>query len=354
VTKNGQRGPRAFWGRDRYAAFARGTLEDTEGGFGGTDVFVASRGLADTVIPGIRNHSLKLTGEHPEHVDAIAAAIFARGRDSLWREPTLPMELHGWIRQLIVDGELILHVDFDRPAPGEPYRLKRVTWLGPETIRHRGRVYEQFVSRRAFEGSGVIVAGRPEDRLVEIAAAEIVRIGWPFPTRGRSPVQDTRKLRRQIDREMRRGLLAARAGAELNDPYLTLARGRAGAYRRALERQKLYSARIKDLLYYPGTEEALTFHWVEETTSYFMAERMLRSRIAICRLRAHLLDQISTQLFGRWTELNGWGCVRLDLATDTWAEKDWREMRAELDRGTVTLEDVEAAVVAEGQNARRR
>lgn len=343
---------RALWWRDRYAAFALGTLAGVEDGFGGTDVFVASRGLADTVIPGIDQSSLRVIGEHPEQVDAIADVVFERGRESLWDEPTLPMQLHAWVKQLILDGELIVHLDFQRPAAAEPYRLERATWMGPETVRRRGEIYEQFVSHRAFEEPGIIVA-EPQDQLVALPAQKILHVSWPFPTGGRSPVAATAKLRRRIEREMRRGLLAARAGAEPKETFLPIARGRAGAYRQALERQKLDSARIKDMLYYPGAYEAFAFPWVEETTDYFMAERMLRSRIAVCKLRTHLLEQINAQLLRRWTQLNGWGSVTLELATDTFTEEDWRQMRRQLDEGSVTLQDVQAAVVAEAEAGRR-
>ncbi len=353
MRRNRRRQGRTVWWRDRYAAFALGTLEDVEGGFGGTDVFVASRGLADTVIPGIAQNSLRVVGQHPEQVDAIADVVFERGRDRLWDEPTFPMQLHAWIKQLVHDGELIVHLDFQRPAAAEPYRLERATWMGPETVRRRGGIYEQFVSHRAFEQAGIIVA-EPEDQLVELPAQEILHVSWPFPTRGRSRLADTTKLRRRIEREMRRGLLAARAGAEPKETFLPIARGRAGAYRQALERQKLDSARIKDMLYYPGAYEAFAFPWVEETTDYFMAERMLRSRIAVCKLRRHLFEQINTQLLQRWTHLNGWDSVTLELATDTFTEEDWRQMRRQLDEGAITLQDVQAAIAAEAEAGRRR
>lgn len=61
----------------------------------------------------------------------------------------------------------------------------------------------------------------------------------------------------------------------------------------------------------------------------------------------------AAQLLRRWTQLNGWGSVTLELATDTFTEEDWRQMRRQLDEGAVTLEDVQAAVVAEAEAGRR-
>jgi hypothetical protein len=352
---------RVVHGRDRYAAFALGLLHETGSSFADSDLFVAARGVSETVIPGIDNDSLRLVGGDPEEVQAIRSVILDRGTGyKLWSEPTLPMELHMYIRQLIHDGQLYVHGRFDRAAKTEPYTLVDVVWLAPETIRRRRRkgtlVYEQFASRRAFEEPGIIVSGSISDRIVEIPADEIVHLTWPFPLPGRhrTPERAALSYGRVVEREANRTLLAARAQAEPDDTFLPMARARADAYRHSLENQKLASARIKDMLLYPGAWEAAVFPWVDEGTEFFLAERILRSRIGICQLRAHLFEQLNRQLLARWSRLNGWGSVKLELATDVFTEQDWQDMRQQLNEGTISLQDIQAAVAVEGEAARGR
>jgi hypothetical protein len=348
-----------FAGRDRYAAFALASVIEPGSSFADGDIHVAARGVSDSVIPGHRGEGLRIVGEQPEQASAIRETLLGAGSRELWSQYDLASDLRRHVHGLIYDGEVMLHVNFERSSPTEPHTLVDVTWLAPETIRRRrapeGVVYEQFASHRAFEGSGYLVTGPVCDRLVQIPEHEVLHLRWPLDQpRGRSPALAALKNGQILARESRRTLLAARAGAEPGERFLTLARARSGAYQHALDRQKIASARIKDMLYYAGAWEAAVFPWIDAGTEYFLAERILRSRIAICRIRAYLLEQLNEQLLARWTALNNWGQVRIELSSDAFSEADWRHMRCELDQGTITLADIQAAVAAEGETARSR
>jgi hypothetical protein len=151
---------------------------------------------------------------------------------------------------------------------------------------------------------------------------------------------------------MLRSLLAARSQAEPEETFITLARGRAGAYRETVEQQRVASARIKDMLFYPGAQEAEIWPWAPELPDYFMADRILRSRIAICQVRSYLLDEFNRQLVIPWSERNGWPAACLVLRPDHFTEQEWRAMRSDLEDGKLDLADVKAAVQAEWECAR--
>ena len=101
---------------------------------------------------------------------------------------------------------------------------------------------------------------------------------------------------------------------------MPIARARAGAFVDALEKRKTASARIKDMLFYPGAYEAEVFPWVGDITDYFAADRILRSRVAICQVRGYLFTELNRQLLGEWSRLNGWGELTLSLRPDLFLE----------------------------------
>jgi hypothetical protein len=343
-----------FFGEDRYAAFALGTAQEIGSSFADSDIFVASRGLSESVVPDIDEGVLVVDGENPSEVEAVRKVLLERfSSRELWVEPSLPMELHAYVKQLVQHGEVFIHLYFDRSSPSEPYSLFQTTWLAPETVMHRSRsggdVYEQFVSRRRFEGAGYVVDGEVEDQLVECPEEEVLHLQWPLdePEPDKAPAKAALKLGEQVARHSDRTLLAARAGAEPTETFLPLARARAGAFAGALDKQKAASARIKDMLFYPGAYEAEAFPWVDAVTEYFAADRILRSRIAICKIRDYLFEEFNRQVLRRWSALNGWGEVTLALRPELFTQDDWRTMRADLGRGAATLGDVRAAVLAE-------
>lgn len=337
-----------FFGTDRYASFALGRAHEVGSSFADTDLFVGGRGLAESVIPDIEASVFSLSGETPEHVEAVNSVLIDRySSRELWNQPTFPMELQQYVKQLVEKGEVFIQLNFDRSSPDEPYSLFDTTWLAPETILFREHigVYEQFASRRAFEGSGYVLTEDPQDELFEIPAADVLHLRWPLGAE--APARRALKLGEEVAREAERTLLSARAQAEPREMFLPMARARAGAFADSLEAQKTLSARIKDDLYYPGAHEARFFPWVDEITGYFSADRMLRSRVAICRLRRYLLEELNRQLLGRWSELNGWGPIELSLRPVLFDESDWLEMRRELDQGEIDDHDVAAAIEAE-------
>jgi hypothetical protein len=342
---------RAFFGQDRYARFALGSLHETGSSFADGDIYVAARGVSQSVIPDIDESVLAVTGEVAEQVDAVRDVLLGRrSRRELWNEPTLPMELQAYVSQLINRGELFIHLYFDRSSESNLYSLFKTTWLAPETMLHREHrgtnVYEQFASRRAFEGSGYVVSGDPTDHLVEFPENEILHLRWPLnePDATLPPARAALKFGKQVAREAQRSLLAARAGAEPTETYLPIARARAGAFADALERQKILSARIKDMLFYPGASEAEAFPWVDAITDYFAADRTIRSRIAICEIREYLLDEFNRQVIRTWSQLNSWREVRLQLRPVLFTTAEWRTMRRQLSAGELGLDDVRAAV----------
>jgi hypothetical protein len=142
-------------------------------------------------------------------------------------------------------------------------------------------------------------------------------------------------------------LAAARAGAEPDETFFPIARGRAGAYVGALDHEKLYDAVVGDRLFLPPDEDV---------TEYFYVDRLVRSRIAACEVRNYLLDAVSEQLLGPWSALNGWPTVRLTLRRECWTVDDWRTLHAEYQRGKATIDDVLAAEKVEWEpiEGRRR
>jgi hypothetical protein len=343
-----------FFGQDRYAAFALGTYHQVGSSLADSDIFVAARGLSESVVPEIDEEVLVVEGAHEEQARGVRSVLLERysARD-LWVQPTLPMELQSYIKELMEHGEIFIRLTFGRSARSEPYSLHGTTWLSPETVLYRSRpgggVYEQYASRRALEGSGYIVEGEPREHLVEIPEDEVFHLRWPMaaPDPRVAPAQAALKLGKQAERYAERTLLAARAGAEPDETFLSIARARAGAFSGALEAQKITSARIKDMLFYPGAYEARVFPWVDELTNYFAADRILRSRIAICHLREYLFTEFNRQVLQPWSSLNGWADVTLGLRPVLFTKEDWRSMREELDRGTTTLDDVHEAVALE-------
>lgn len=336
-----------FFGTDRYASFALGRAHEVGSSFADADLFVGSRGLAESVIPDIDASVLSLSGEIPEQVETVRNALTDPSFREPWNQPTFPMELQEYVKQLVTQGEVFIRLTFDRLSPDEPYLLSDTAWLAPETMlfREHAGVYEQFASRRAFAGSGYIVTDEPRDQLFEISAADVLHLRWPFETE--APAREALALGKEVARNAEKTLLSARARAEPQEMFLPMARARDGAFGDALEAQKSLSARIKDGLYYPGAYEARFFPWVDEITGYFSADRMLRSRVAICHLREYLFRELNRQLLDRWSELNDWGQIELSLRPELFDETDWLRMREELDSGEIDDYDVAAAIEIE-------
>jgi hypothetical protein len=350
---------RAFFGQDQYARIALGSFHQTGSSFADIDVHVSARGLAQTAIPDVDNKILSVTGDVAEQADAVRDVLFdRRSRAELWNEPTLPMELQSYLRQLVDDGEVFIHLYFDRSGPQKPFRLFGTTWLAPETMMRRERrgtvTYEQFASKRAFERADYIVHGEPTNVFAEFVSDEILYLRWPLsePDPKLPPAQVAFKLGREIDREAQHTLLVSQAAAQQTETYLAVARARAGAFAGALERQKTLSARIRDLLFYPGTFEAEVFPWVDAVTDYFAADRIIRSRVAIAEIRRYLFDEFNRQVIGRWCALNDWDPVQLALGLDLFTADDWRAMRVELEAGRLDLDDVRTAVHLELDTSR--
>ena len=320
---------------------------------------VGARGLADSVVPGIDNEGLELTGADSVALEEVRRALFDRSVSrGVWSQPTLPMELRQYVDQLVQRGELYMHLRFERDRPELPVLLTGATWLAPETLMLRRaaggeQYYEQFVSRYRFAGDAVAVEGQPRDQLVAIPQDEVLRLQWPLPlpNGSTSPAWEVSRLGRRAALHSRRTLLNARAGLNDGERFLPLARARAGAFADALDQQKSISARIKDTLAYPGAYEAEVFPWVDEATDYFRADRILVARIAICRLRSYLFEQFNEQVLHRWCRRNGWGEVSLALRSDVFSEEEWADMRQELARGALSLDDARAAVAVEAECA---
>jgi hypothetical protein len=346
--------PRGFFGHDHYAARALGTEREVGSSFADADIHVGARGLSESVIPDSDEQVLKLEGDYPEQVKAVEEVLLERssGRE-LWTQYSLPAELQSYVTELVEHGEIFVHFYFDRLDQSRSYSLFETTWLAPETMLRRTRdgreVYEQFASRQAFQESGYALMEEPREYLCEFATDEVLHLRWPLqePDPKRSPAQVALDLGEQVARYANRSLLAARASVETEETFLPLARAKAGAYADALERQQNLSAAIKDMLFYPGAMEAEIWPWVKETTDYFRADRMLRSRIGICKIREYLFGEFNRQVLKRWVRLNDWGEIRLSLRPVLFTEADWRGMRTELEQGQLTLEDVRAAILAE-------
>jgi hypothetical protein len=346
-----------FFLGDRYAAIALGSHHETRGSFADLDIHVSARGLSNTVIPEIDEEVLTVVGDVDEQVAAVRDVLLSRWtRRELWNQPTLPMELQSYVAQLLEQGEVFIHLLFEQGKSGD-YSLFKTRWLAPETIvvrRGRATTYEQFVSWRAYTGSGYSVAGDPTDHFAEFQEDEILHLRWPLdePGGSRGPATAALRLGKRIAVAANRGILRARAGAEPEETYWSIARARGGAYNDALDVQKALSARAKDLLFYPGADEAEVFPWADSITDFFLADRILRSRSAIAQIRDYLFAEFNRQVIGTWVRLNGWSEIRLVLRPQLFTVEDWRAMRAQLRSGEIDLEDVRAAVRSEAEAAR--
>ena len=125
---------RIFFGGDRYARIALNRGHAT-GSFGDSELFVAARGLSDTVIPDLDDTVFELRGTRTDEVERARKGLLepVRGVD-LWDEPSLAMELRSWVGQLLRDGELFVHFEIDKPTNAEEHMLLRASWLAPETV----------------------------------------------------------------------------------------------------------------------------------------------------------------------------------------------------------------------------
>jgi hypothetical protein len=79
------------------------------------------------------------------------------------------------------------------------------------------------------------------------------------------------------------------------------------------------------------------------------ADRILRSRSAICQVRTHLFEELNSQLMDRRAKLNDCAPLRLVLRARLFEEADWTELRSGLVAGEVSLDDVRAAVESEAE-----
>jgi hypothetical protein len=347
-----------FFVPDRYAEIALGTFHQSGSSFTDLDIHVSARGISHTVIPEIDETILEVTGEVDDQLKRVRAVLLGRsGGDKLWFQPNLPMELQSYVGQLVESRQLFVHLTFAESKDGEQLLVK-TRWIPPETmLRRRGsdcEYWEQFASWRAYRGDGYSVSGEPTDHLHRFETSEILHLRWPLhtPTGNRAPAQAALQLEPQIERAAEQGVLRARAGADPDETYYPVARARAGAYDDALERQKLWSARARDLLLYPGTDEAEVYGWADSTTEFFAADRLLRARIEICQIRDYLFAEFNTQVIDRWRTLNAWAPIRLQLAPRLLTVEDWESLRTDLHRGAADLADVRAAVHAEADTAR--
>ena len=346
-----------FFLADRYAAIALGSYHETGSSFADLDIHVSARGLSHTVVPEIDEDVLAVVGDVDEQVSAVRDALLSRWtRRELWSQPTLPMELQSYVAQLLEHGEVFIHLLFEQAKSGD-YSLFRTRWLAPETIvirRDAATTFEQFVSWRAYKGEGSSVTGDPTDHFVEFQEDEVFYLRWPLdePAGSRAPAGAALRLGKRIARAAHRGILRARAAAEPDETYWSVARARAGDYDNELEVQEGLSARAKDMLFYPGADEAEVFPWADSVTDYFLADRILRSRIGIARIRDYLFREFNRQVIGTWVRLNGWSAIRLELRPQLFTVEDWSAMRVELRSGEIDLEDVRAAIRAEAETAR--
>lgn len=349
---------RPFMLGDPYARYALGRYHQVGSSFADLDVTVGARGLSQTAVPEIDDDVLEVVGDVDAEVELVRITLLSHRRDhDLFPEPTLPMELQSWLSALVEEGDIYYRLSFARVDADRPYRLVKVQWVAPETIVERRDStrepsYEQFASRRAYEGDGYTVTGEPIDHLYTFAKDEIVHLRWPLrEPGGRAPQEVALKLGRKVARASEEELLRAHALANPDESYLPLARAGAGAFNGALDRQKLLSARIRDQLFYPGSYESEVFPWADDLTDYFAADRIIRGRIAICQLRDYLFGQFNEQVLDPWRQRNGWSNVRLRLRPQLLSIGDWQALQGELEAGRASIDDVRAAAHAEADTA---
>jgi hypothetical protein len=346
-----------FFLPDRYASVALGTFRPVGGAFVDLEIHVAGRGLSHTIIPELDEEVLTVVGEVEEEAAAVRSVLGDRSsRRELWNEPTLPMELQSYVRQLLERGELFIHLHFAKSKSGD-FSLFKTRWIAPETIvvrAGRPRPYEQFVSWRAYHAPDYHIAATPVDHFTEFAVEEMLYLRWPLPepAGATAPAAVALQMEKLISKAANDDLLRARAAAEPDETYISLARARAGAYADALETQKTLSSRARHMLFYPGTDEAEAFPWAERITDFFRADRILRSRIAIAELRDYLFSEFNRQVLGAWSRLNDWSEIRLELRPQLFTVAEWEAMRKQLHGGSIGLEDVQAAARAEAETAR--
>ncbi len=85
---------RTFHLGDRYAAFSLRGADGLDASFAGTDVYVAARGVSNSVIPGVDEDELILTGANDIEVEQVTEVLLARySQRDLWSQPTITMEL---------------------------------------------------------------------------------------------------------------------------------------------------------------------------------------------------------------------------------------------------------------------
>jgi len=344
---------RGFYTMDNYASAALDMRPPIGSSLADAQIHNAKETFSYRVLPDIDEDSLVVSCSDAQVAEFVRETLFDwSSRHDLWDQPNMSMELRSWVTGMITFRDVYIHFEFDRVDDSDPWKLIFVGWLPPETVVVKGRGakrrYEQFVSRHWPEGAPVSVIGGAREFLEVFSADEVIHLQWPLDERhGRGPEYAARRAGRPVDRYGDRLLAAARSGAEPDETFLPIAKGRAGAYTGALDHEKLHDAVVGDRLFLPPEEDV---------TEYFYVDRLVRSRIAACEVRNYLLDAIGEQLLGPWSALNGWPTVRLELRRECWTIEDWRTLHAEYQRGQATIDDVLAAEKVEWEpiESRRR
>jgi hypothetical protein len=339
------RNVRGFYTMDYYASGALGTRVDIGMSMADSQIQNAKQMFSYRVIPDIDDDSLLVECADTNVAERVTETLFGWSSSrELWDQPNLCMELRSWVTSMISYRDVYVHFVLDRVDETDPWGLVFAGWLPPETVVVRGhgtrRRFEQFISKRWPEGGHISVMGGPREFLETFTPNEILHLRWPLhePSRTKPAEAVARRAGRPIDRQADRILAAARAGAEPEETFLPLARGRAGAYAGSIYSQKLHDALVGDRLFLPPDEDI---------TEYFYVDRLVRSRIAACQVREYLLGEVSRQLLGTWAECNGWPRLSLRLRRQCWSVSDWRELHHEYRSGSARVEDVVAAAVAE-------
>lgn len=339
------KGLRGFYSGDSYAAFSLATRSPVGASMADARIHSASETFAFHVVPDIDETGFKVECEDERVRKVISDSLLERSsRSQIWTQPNLSMEMHLWISEMVEQRDVYLQVVFDQVDDAAPWMLSAVVALAPETLVVKGSgaktQYEQYASVRAFEGTGVGVIDGPRERLVLFRADEILHLRWPLDQLddGISPEAAARRASRAIDRHAQEMLLNARAGADPRETFLPLARARAGAYADALEKEKLQDAIVSDRLFQPVDEDV---------TEFFYVDRLVRSRLAVSRVRAYLFSEFNRQVLDRWTGLNGWPPARVLPRRTFWSEAEWLDLHRSYISGTATIEDIVAAAEVE-------
>lgn len=336
---------RGFYTIDNYAATALNMHPLIGSSMADARIHNAKEMFAFMVIPDIDEDSIEVRCSDSQIAASVSETLFGwDSRRDLWDQPNMAMELRSWVAGMISYRDVYIHFELGRVDDKEPWDLIFVGWLPPATVLVRGRGvdkrYEQFVSKYWPGGEAIVVEGGPREFLWEFASDEIVHLRWPLgePDRRLAPEAAARRAGRAVDRYARDILASARAGAEPDETFLPIARGRAGAYREALDGEKLHDAVVGDRLFLPPDDEI---------TEYFFVERLIRSRIAACEVRAYLLSEVSRQLLGPWAVRNNWPKLEMRLRKEVWSVADWRSLHEEYKSGSATVEDLIAATLLE-------